>query len=198
MKISLWRYVIFLITFLTILASLIMIYGIFSNDDAYEYMSLAVLNENMMAEKYFPNDEQYLPLNFELKWYIQIYNKMNESKYVSVRVRILSSNDVNPLDFSNYSAISAPVYGIRDVIMKDDFFITPFSWSLIEADFNESLIKFEMNGEIVDVDIISRDGDQLRIFFELWIFDPIIKEFTFFVSSGFEDKCIWNEFRFSI
>jgi len=164
------------------------------------FMALAVLGEEGMAESYYPDDDPEIEVGEDVHWILYLNNHMGEAQYVSVKVKLLNSTMSAPNSTSCSQSPASTIYEIRQVLLDNGTWIYPFSWSVVDiervGDFIE-VTQLLVNRDFIEVEVLSKDGCNFRIVFELWIYDSDLKDFRFGWNSGDESRCAWNQIWFN-
>ena len=164
------------------------------------FFALAVLGEEGMAEKYYPDDDSNVSVGENVHWILYLYNHMGEAQYVAVRVKLLNSTTPTANSTSCAPSPAPVVYEIRDVLLNNETRLYPFTWSTEEVGWIGDFVGINLlsvNGDLVEVDVCSRDGVDFRFVFELWVFDEKSDDFRFGWSYGDESRCVWNQIWFN-
>jgi len=164
------------------------------------FMALAVLGEEGMAEKYYPDDDPNIEPEEDVEWQLYLYNHMGEAQYVSVKVKV-SNSTTEPPNSTSCTPSPAPVaYNIRRVLLDNETWITPFTWMIENTSTIDEAVEIEavsFNEDVVMVDALSEHGYNFRIIFELWVYNPESDGFQFGWSYGEEQRCAWNQIWFN-
>ena len=165
-----------------------------------KYFALAVLGEEGMAEKYYPDDDPDIGVGEDVTWTLYVYNHMGEAQYVAVRMKLLNSTTPTANSTSCVPSPAPMVYEIKDVLLNNETRLYPFTWSIEEAgrfgDF-VGINRLSLNYDLVEADVYSMDGYNFRLVFELWVFDEKLDDFRFGWSCGDESRCVWNQLWFN-
>ena len=164
------------------------------------FMALAVLGEEGMAEKYYPGDDPNIEVGEEVRWTLYLYNHMGEVRYVAVRVKLLNSTMLAPNSTSCSPSPAPVVYDVRRVLLDNETWFYPFSWSVEEIEVVGDLGQIgllSVNGNLVQTSVFAEDGYNFRIVLELWVYDEGLNEFQFGWGYGDELRCAWNQIWFN-
>jgi hypothetical protein len=85
--------------------------------------------------------------------------------------------------------------------MNDETWIYPLSWSILNINETEDYFqiqKFYINDIYFETNIITLNGMNYRIIFELWIFDENTNKFLFGWKNKNEYDCVWNQIWFNV
>lgn len=167
------------------------------------FFALALLGEEGMAEKYYPDDDPNIMIGDELHWVIYLYNHMSDAKYVAVRVKLLNSTMLTPNSTLCEQSPAYVVYEIRRVVLDNETWLQPFDWSLLDVsrDGNSTAIEgLIINGEAFQANRIAHTGNipSFRLVLELWTYDEKSKEFIFGWESNGNSRCAWNQIWFNV
>ena len=164
------------------------------------FFALAVLGEEGMAEHYYPGDDPLIEVGEEVRWTLYLYNHVGEAQYVAVRVKLLDSTMLAPNSTSCSPSPSPVVYEVRRVMMDNETWLYPFSWSIEDVepvgDFLE-IKQLSMNGGPIGTRAVAVGGSNYRFIIELWVYDEGIKDFRFGWRYGDELRCVWNQVWFN-
>lgn len=163
-------------------------------------MALALLGEEGMAEHYYPEDDPNIEVSEEVHWTLYLYNHMGEAQYVAVRVKLLNSKILAPNSTSRNPSPAPVVYEVRRVLLDNETWLYPFSWSVEEIEVIGDLLQIDLlsvNGDLFQTSVFTEDGNNFRMVLELWVYDEGLNEFRFGWSSGNELRCAWNQIWFN-
>ena len=164
------------------------------------FMALAVLGEEGMAEHYYPEDDPNIEVGEGVNWTLYLYNHMGEVQYVAVRVKLLDSKMLAPNSTSCSPSPAPVVYEVRRVLLDNETWLYPFSWSVEEIEVIGDLLQIgllSVNGDLVRTSTFAEDGYNFRIVLELWVYDEGLNEFRFGWGYGDELRCAWNQIWFN-
>ena len=164
------------------------------------FFALAVLGEEGMAEHYYPGDDPLIEVGEEVRWTLYLYNHVGEAQYVAVRVKLLNSTMLAPNSTSCSPSPAPVVYEVRRVMMDNETWLYPFSWSIEDVepvgDFLE-IKQLSMNGGPIGTRSVAEGGSNYRFIIELWVYDEDFKDLQFGWRYGDELRCAWNQIWFN-
>ena len=166
-----------------------------------QFFALAVLGEEGMVEKYYPDDDPNIEVGEEIHWSLYLYNHMGETQYVAVRVKLLNSTMAAPNSTSCSPSPAQVFYEVRRVLFDNETWLHPFSWSIENVGPVGNFLNIELlsvNDENIETNFISKDGNNILIVLELWVYDESLNDFQFGWSSGDELRCAWNQIWFNV
>ncbi|MFY3740883.1 MAG: hypothetical protein HMLIMOIP_001328 [Candidatus Nitrosomirales archaeon] len=194
----------FLIAFASLVALLSPL-ALISNsagDQKEGYLTMITLGSSMKADDYFPSANNTVNLSEPIKWYIKVYNGMDKSEYLSLRLKLLNSTQTIPDDVSNTPSPVPELIEYRQLISKQSEVIVPLEWKITDIDKGESVVTIRelmINGERIDnLDINSINGQNFRIVLELWKYESDSGDFSFVWSSNNKEASVWNQIWFNI
>ena len=194
-----WRNLLFLTGLIIIVFILFPFPNSYLNIDDSSFIALAVLGQDGLAEKYYPNDNLNVSKGKPIKWNIYLYNHMGEVQYVKIVVKILD-NSVPPSNISGGTPSPSPViFESSQVLLDNETLLMPFIWSVVNVERNEGILnisKIRINENSLNVNITSNENEKLGIKFELWIYNISTKEFEFTLSKDNIEKSVWTQFWF--
>lgn len=167
-----------------------------------QFISIALLGEKREMNSYFPNGKPEIPINEDiyLNWFINIYNHMDKTQYVAIKIKMLDSIENLPKINQCTSSDLAEIYEFRRIIGINQTIELNFSWKIIEASMNNSSITINTMS-INDVQLdnnITYFNKHLILLFELWVYDPSLKTFSFQWLGSDDIRCAWNHIGFDI
>jgi hypothetical protein len=202
MNLSNWRIVFFSVTALLIISlSSPFLIDLLPPRQGETFFALALLGENGIADDYYPGDEPTLFTDTPIKWQTYLYNHMGEAKQIKVIIRMASS-ETSPPNSTSCTPSSAPeLFEIRRALMDNETMILPFEWRI--TGFNETqgiinISKIQINEHTITTEIVISSNENLRMIFELWIYDDTSREFIFGWNVRDEPQCVWNQLNFEI
>jgi len=167
-----------------------------------EYLTMSTIGSSLKADNYFPNANNTVNISEPIKWQIKIYNGMDRSEFISLRLKVLNSTQTIPNDVSNSPSPSPELFEYHQLIPKNSEVAVPIEWSIIDIEKQESQVTIRtlmINGEIIDnLDIQSMNGQDLRIVLELWEYQNDTSDFSFKWSSNNHERSVWNQIWFNI
>jgi len=165
------------------------------------FFALAILGEDCMAEHYYPGGDSNIAVDTEVHWFLYLYNHMGDPQQVAVRVKLLNSTMLAP-NSTSCSPSSAPiVYEIQWVLMDNETWICPFSWSIEAIDRVGDFVELKVlsiNNDAIPVYVNAIKGHNFRICLELWMYNESSKEFQFGWLDGDKMLCTWNQIWFNV
>ena len=165
------------------------------------FFALAVLGEEGMAERYYPGDDPRIEVGEEVRWTVYLYNHMGETRYVAVRVKLLNSTVLAPNSTSCSPSLAPVVYEVRRVMMHNQTWLFPFSWSILKVEQVGDFLdvrSFSANGDSIDTHVVALYGFDYRVVLELWVYDEGLRDFRFGWSCDDEVSCAWNQIWFNV
>jgi len=165
-----------------------------------KFMSISLLNEELLAKEFFPNNASTTSINETLRWFIYFYNGMGEDIQVLIKVKIRNFTIDPPDDRNKTPSSGKKLLDLNFSAKKNETLIMPFSWSVTNASFQNNLVlisKMKINDKTVDLNLTS-DSGFFCIVFEVWLYDETADTFVFQWNSGKELECIWVQKWFEL
>lgn len=194
--------------FLFVSISIILVYAAFSpliisnlRIESDPFFVLGLLGEDGMTEKYYPDDDSTIEMGEEIHWVQHIHNRMGETKYVAIRVKLLNSTMLSPNSTLCIPSSAPVVYEIRRVLLDNEIGEEHFDWSILDViQNNDSILvnKINIKGQPHQTDVRAYKGHNFRIVFELWVYDEIHDDFLFGWITDDESSCVWNQIWFNV
>lgn len=193
----------FLAIFISLLAiSLSVTYVASESRPIQSFLSINTLGRDMTMENYYPGETSTIGIGDNVSWHINVYNRMGEPEYLSVRVKLLSSTHESPDPAMNLPSPEPHIFETKQLLMNNSTWTIPLSWKLteVEKQGNHIVIKsLNMNGaEVDDLNIRSADGNNFRMVIELWRYDRQLGDFSFAWSSDSDKSSVWNQIWFNV
>ncbi|MCS6768523.1 MAG: hypothetical protein NZ888_04140 [Candidatus Nitrosocaldus sp.] len=198
----------FLIALAILIAVSMSIAYVASMPRGYErFMSLSTLGREMMASNYYPSTSPDVALGDDMRWYLQVYNRMGSAEYIAVRVKLLNADMPIPDDNMHTPSPVEHLYEVRQVVAHDSTITIPLEWSIASIarergdDGRMYVVVKEVliNGERVSTDVRSIDGKNFRLVMELWRYNPESRAFEFsWLDSMNERRSVWNQIWFNV
>ncbi len=180
MKLKEWRNIFFVVGFL-ILSSMVFPYlPFFKSNDSEPYISFAILNQEKLAENYFPNDDRNVSSNVPLNWFVNVQNHMDDIKYVKIFVKMLNPKEYSANESSSNFSLPMIIHESSHILLKNENYLLPFTWSIVNMTRNERTIVIHeilINDRLTDVQITSKYNENLQISFELWVYSDTSNQF---------------------
>jgi hypothetical protein len=200
MSLEEWRIIFFSTGFFVILIIIApLALGFFPSNEE-QFTSMAVLGENMTEGKYFPNVIANITSEQIMKWNIILYNHMDVTQYMMVKVKVLNSTMSTPNNILMTHSTESSVYEIERILIKNETAIIPFQWRISNAspvsDKQFIINKMIFNGHTLDVTQNRIKGEKFRLVFELWLYDTDSMAFKFDVGPQEAQRIVWNQIWF--
>jgi hypothetical protein len=164
-------------------------------------MEMAVLNDVLVAENYYPDNDPNLEIQENVNWNLYVRNNMGQPQYVSILIKV-SNTTANPPNSTTCTPTLLPeVYKISRILLDNETWIEPISWALLNYTTNDEdviLNQILINAERFELNIKARNQNDFRIIFELWLFNESSKYFEFSWEQNEEKHCAWNQIWFNI
>jgi len=181
-----FKFIFILIFILIIIILIIAAIGTFWPKYEEEFIGLGLLGKNKTAEGYYPDDNPNLEIGSNVDWYIYVENHFGKSNDILIKIKLLNSEMELPDDKEGRAS---PIMAFTEFplsLSMDEQLLIPLSWSIYEADNQNSLSvikKLIINDEIVQLSPVSSLDSRFTMVLEIWVFDPISQEYYF----GWED-----------
>lgn len=183
---------------ITISAPVVMAY-IKINEE--QFFVLAVLGEDGMVENYYPDNDPDINVGEEIHWTIYLHNHMGETKYVVVKVKLLSSTMIAPNSTLCSPSPESAIFEVRRVLMDNETWLYPLNWYLLDVEFSNEIASIKsmmINENPYQIDVETMHGYNFRIILELWIYDEISESFNFGWVAKQEPHSAWNQIWFNV
>ena len=170
--------------FCSLLAVLLSIGYVASEEWPQErFLSISTLGSNETAENYYPNGESTIAVGDTMKWYMNVYNHMGQTEYLSIRMKLINSSQPTPDESSYLQDQQVPIFRLDRVVEDNSRWIEPLTWSIagMNQDIDQISIKsLSVNGVNVDnLNTTTVRGKEFRIILELWRYDTEAQNFVF-------------------
>jgi len=193
-----WRQVFAAVGIILILGMSTPLISRFMPSSSENFTAMAILGENGIAEKYYPNEDANIPLGQPVKWHLYLYNHEEGASYLLVRVKILDFDSTPPNSTYCTPSPSPDVYEFRRILENNETVIIPFEWSILDAENSSGRIlikRISINNHQL-YPSLSLDSGMLRFVFELWVYDEASNRFRFDLGNG--SRCVWNQIWFNL
>ena len=60
------------------------------------FLSISTLGSNMILKDYYPTGSSTIDVDDNVNWYLNVYNRMGEVEYLSVRIKLLNATQATP------------------------------------------------------------------------------------------------------
>lgn len=166
------------------------------------FLGINTLGSNMAMENYYPGETSMVNVGDNISWYVNVYNRMGEPEYLSVRVKLLNSTHENPDAVRNIPSPEDHIFETKQLLMNNSTWTIPLSWTLTEIEKQENyavIRSLTMNGmDVNDLNVRSADGNNFRMVIELWRYDRELGDFSFAWSSDADKSSVWNQIWFNV
>lgn len=166
-----------------------------------QFFQLYALGENRMAEHYYPNDNQTIPLDTPVKWFLGVTNFMSSIQYVTIKVKLGNATLALPNETQANPAPIPTIFELHNVLSNNETWEFPFTWSIKETKTVGNMTyvtHLTINNETTTVsDIGAEHGHNLRLIFELWSFNTDEDKFIFGWYASQERRCAWLQLWFN-
>jgi hypothetical protein len=166
-----------------------------------QYFILALLGEDGMTENYFIDDDPTIEVGDRISWIQYIRNRMGETKYIAIRVKLLNSTMSLPNSTFCIPSSAPVVYETRRVLLNGEIWENHFYWELQDVDQHNDIIlikKIIINGSPYQIDVRADKGSNFRFIFELWVYDKLSDNFLFGHVTDTKSSCVWNQIWFNV
>ena len=109
-----------------------------------------------MASGYFPNEDNILSADSEIKWFIYLHNHLETTQKVIVRVKLVNSTMDIPDDQKHLPSSQIFLIELPSSLSIDETTLLPFSWSVLEATSQEDSINLRrimINDQAIEVNV---------------------------------------------
>ncbi|MEM2759471.1 MAG: hypothetical protein QXU32_02625 [Nitrososphaerales archaeon] len=194
-------------TFILIFASLLVIsfsiaYVASESRPQERFLSISTLGYDMTTKNYYPSDTSTIKVGDTVRWNINVYNRMGDVEYLSVRVKLLNATQAGPDPLLHVPSPENQILEMKYVLMNNSTWVIPLDWSVLKVDREEDYVTIQslrVNDTVIDdLNVSSVDGNNFRMIIELWRYDKETKHFTFEWSSGLDEKSVWNQIWFNV
>ncbi len=136
-----------------------------------------------------------------MQWHVNVFNKTGKTQLVSLKIKLMNATQTAPDDMSHLPSPEPSIFEVRNLLMKDQTWVWPLSWSLSEVEKHSGYITIkglEINqANLKGLNAMSQDGN-FRILIELWYYDTDKQEFVYTWSSGVDERSVWNQVWFKV
>ena len=168
----------------------------------HKFISMSMLDSNMMAESYFPSNSRTIQVGDNLNWHLSVYNHMGNAESLAIRIKLLNLTDQNPDDIPDAPSPALTLMEIKGEPSDNSTWIVPINWYVNHADRDQEYTVIKevvINEELIDnLDVRSLGGKNFRLIFELWRYDPDLDQYVFAWNNGSETKSMWNQIWFDL
>jgi hypothetical protein len=193
----------FIIIFASLLALFSPLAAMSSLDNQHEpFLSMGILGNSTKAADYFAGGDNALAIEEQANWYVIVHNGMDEAEFLAVRIKLLNSTHVIPVESLHQPSPERVIAESSHLVPKNETWIFPLNWTINESESDGDYIvikRITINGKEIDnLDIRSLNGQNFRMLLELWRYDSDSREFTFVWSAGHETRSVWNQVWFNL
>jgi len=194
---------VFVAIFVSLLAISLSVTYVASESRARQsFLSINTLGSDMTMENYYPGETSTISVGDNVSWHINVYNRMGEPEYLSVKVKLLNSTHQSPDVAMNLPSPELHIFETRQLLMNNSTWTIPLFWKLteVEKQGNHAVIKsLNINGiDVSDLSIKSAGGHNFRMVIELWRYDRQLGDFSFAWSSDSDKSSVWNQIWFNV
>ena len=201
LNLKVWRYFYFGMSCIVITLLASPVYRSFFPPDSDLYLSMSILGEDLELINYYPENNLNISVGSNVFWSIRLSNEMGEVKYLSVVVKLVNSRVLSPDSINCVPSSGDELITLKYVLGDAESHLLPFSWEIINATRIESGVEISgliINGHVIDGEFVSELGDDFKLIFELWAYDPSSGEFKFSIDFDGTPQCVWNQVIFNI
>jgi hypothetical protein len=165
-----------------------------------QFVSLSVLGDEQTLGHYYPHDDPTIGANIPISWYLRLFNHTPQAQNLLIKVKVLNATQSSP---NSTLCIPSPLPASFELLIslaRNESLIYPFFWFVSSVEHDEEgvlITEIVANNMTARLNTYSADGNDFRIVFELWIYDPITAEYVF-VQQEVTDRCVWNQIWFNI
>ena len=166
------------------------------------FLSITTLGSNMTAEGYYPEGSSTIKVGQQLNWHVRVYNHMGDTEYVSIRIKLLNSEQAPPNDNSHVASPAPLIYEIRQALNANSTWTIPLSWTISGTEEKDAFVGIKsvtVNGENKDnLDVAGTTDKHFRIVLEVWRYNTQHKDFEFSWLSDQQERSAWNQIWFQV
>ena len=166
------------------------------------FLSITTLGSNMTAEGYYPEGSSTIKVGQQLNWHVRVYNHMGDTEYVSIRIKLLNSEQAPPNDNSHVASPAPLIYEIRQALNANSTWTIPLSWTISGTEEKDAFVGIKsvtVNGENKDnLDVAGTTDKHFRIVLEVWRYNTEHKDFEFSWLSDQQERSAWNQIWFQV
>ena len=164
------------------------------------FIELGLLGNYMTADEYFSNGNSTIDIGTSNDWFIYVHNHLGIAQNVNIKSKLLNSTMELPDDRKHQFSHAPSFEEYSFSLSANETVFLPFSWSIIEIGAKNNSVTIKrllINQQQIDVDVSDSENLYFRIVFELWVQDPISKEYRFGWDSedGFSSASNYIGFR---
>ena len=165
------------------------------------FLSISTLGSNMILKDYYPTGSSTIDVGDNVNWYLNVYNRMGEVEYLSVRIKLLNATQATPESDTSYQSTEGYILELKQIVQNNSTWVVPLTWSIKDVDKKQDHIaikNLEINGMVVDDLNIKSTGGDFRMIIELWRYDANTGDFAFDWDSKTDKRNTWNQVWFNI
>ena len=165
------------------------------------FFELAILGANNQADNYYPNNNPIIDIDEEVKWNIYLHNKMEKTKFVTLRIKLTNSTVLSPDSNKCIPAESPVIYEFTNGVVSNETLILPLHWSLNEASMIDGINRIDsiiINNDIIKVNVYNSNNTRFKFIIELWLFEENSDSFEFGWNIDDGKRCAWLQIWFEI
>jgi len=165
------------------------------------FLSISTLGSKMMLKDYYPTGSSTIDVGDNVNWYLNVYNRMGQVEYLSVRIKLLNSTQAAPESDTLYQSPEGYIFELKQILQNNSTWAVPLTWSIKDVDKEQDHIaikSLEINGMVVDDLNIRSTSGGFRMIIELWRYDANSGDFAFDWDSNTDKRNTWNQVWFKI
>jgi len=170
---------IFLLLIIAVSASVLYYFSDIWPTQGQYFYEFSILDRNNSTRKYFPNNSPKLYFATTLRWNILIKNNMAEDKKINIKFKILNETENNlyiKYNYTSHNYIWNKELNINKGADRSVLFKCYVNHYVID---DEKIIidELNINDDIVIADVITEQGKNIYMKFELWTYDDKLNDY---------------------
>jgi hypothetical protein len=194
---------IFLLVFGSVFSiTLTLAYASLGSTPQEQFITLSTVGSDMTTRTIYPSSNSFVSEGDTLDWNVQLYNRMGQTEFLSLRVKVLNATQFGPDEMRHIPSPTNHVYEERIVLGNNSTMTLPLKITMADverASGDSAIMSLVINGQTIDrLDISNDNSNSFRFIIELWRYDVKFENFVYSWPSGTESESTWNQIRIQV
>jgi uncharacterized membrane protein len=165
-----------------------------------EFFHIYMLDQDGGTTAFFPDNNSNLTVATELTWRIGVRNFMQDSQYISLRIKMGNSTTPHPNQTTCTPTPHSALYEYRRVLGSNQTMEHNVTWTVLTATSrqNTQILDLELNDHLLLQAIEAVNGVKYRMIIELWVYNPNISDFEWGWEVPSGRSCAWTQIWFNV
>ena len=167
-----------------------------------QFFQFYVLDKNMLAADYYPQNNTNLLLDSKISWYLGVTNLMGNVQLIEIRLKLGNETTIPPNDTTDTPASAPELVAFDRALMDNETWTLPFDWSITNVTTTTGsahILTVQINNQTYQIsDWSALKGYNFRLILELWVWQGDTNTFEFGWGNSAERRTAWLQVWFNM